>query len=795
LICSSLKTGIDMKNCFLFLLMFPFASKAQLTVEQIMRDPKWIGTSPSEISWSYDSKAINFKWNPEKNISDSAYKYDLVNNKIEKVAYINATLAEDISAGNYNAAKTKIAFIHNGDVYMLAILTKTIARITQTVAEESHAHFMLNDTIVAFQSGINIYAFNTANSSIQQLTHFENGTAPDKHEDLSEQQKWLNEEALQTSSVIKERNDKREARKKFLDSNKEVKPLRTICIGNKEIQNIIVSPDERFVTYNLYEKNSDDKTTIVPDYVTKSGYTEEIPSREKAGVPKGNFSFYVFDKLKDTVIKVSTDSIPFLKYTPEYLKFYPALAADSNVLARKVYVQTVLWNDDGSACIVDIFSVDNKDRWIMQLDAATGKLSLLDHQHDEAWIAGPGIAWIDAANIGWINSNSFYFQSEATGYSHLYAYNISSHQRSAITSGNYEIQKAILSNDRKNFYLITNEESPAKQNIYRINVDGSNKTKLTSFTGGYEMALSPDGKYLAYRYSYQNKPWELYLQETKPNANAVQLTNKAMSDSFKLYAWRDAKIFTFKARDGADVHARIYEPKPGTKNNAAVIFVHGAGYLQNVDYWWSYYFREMMFNNLLADKGYTVMDIDYRGSAGYGRDWRVGIYRYMGGKDLDDEVDAAHYLAQNFQIDSTRIGMYGGSYGGFMTLMALFTQPDVFKAGAALRPVTDWAHYDDGYTSAILNDPLTDSIAYAHSSPINFASGLKNHLLICHGMVDVNVHFQDVVRLTQRLIELGKDNWEIAPYPVEDHSFVEPSSWTDEYKRILRLFDENLLSK
>ena len=431
----------------------------------------------------------------------------------------------------------------------------------------------------------------------------------------------------------------------------------------------------------------------------------------------------------------------------------------------------------------------------MQLDAATAKLNLIDHQHDEAWIAGPGIAWLEPANIGWLNNNTIYFQSEATGYSHLYAYNINTHQRTAITSGDYEIQKAVLSNDKKYFYIITNEEDPAKQQIYRINTDGSNKVKLTALTGGYEMFLSPDEKYIAYRYSYQNKPWELYVQEVKANAKALQVTDKAMSDSFKLYPWRDTKIFTFKARDGAAVHARMYEPKAGTKNNAAVIFVHGAGYLQNVDYWWSYYFREMMFNNLLADKGYTVLDIDYRGSAGYGRDWRTGIYRYMGGKDLDDEVDAARYLVQNFRIDSTRIGMYGGSYGGFMTLMALFTQPDVFKAGAALRPVTDWSHYDHGYTSAILNEPFTDSIAYARSSPINFASGLKNHLLICHGMVDVNVHFQDAVRLTQRLIELGKDNWEIAPYPVEDHGFVEPSSWTDEYKRILKLFDENLLSK
>jgi dipeptidyl aminopeptidase/acylaminoacyl peptidase len=240
------------------------------------------------------------------------------------------------------------------------------------------------------------------------------------------------------------------------------------------------------------------------------------------------------------------------------------------------------------------------------------------------------------------------------------------------------------------------------------------------------------------------------------------------------------------------VYARIYEPAPGKKNKAAVLFVHGAGYLQNVTYSWSYYYHEFMFNNLLADMGYTVMDIDYRASAGYGRDWRTAIYRYMGGKDLDDEVDAAKFLVKEKGIDSTRIGMYGGSYGGFMTLMALFTQPTVFKAGAALRPVTDWSHYNDGYTGAILNRPADDSIAYQRSSPINFAAGLKNHLLICHGMVDVNVHYQDAVRLAQRLIELGKNNWELASYPVEDHGFVEPSSWTDEYKRILKLFEENL---
>jgi dipeptidyl aminopeptidase/acylaminoacyl peptidase len=136
--------------------------------------------------------------------------------------------------------------------------------------------------------------------------------------------------------------------------------------------------------------------------------------------------------------------------------------------------------------------------------------------------------------------------------------------------------------------------------------------------------------------------------------------------------------------------------------------------------------------------------------------------------------------------------LYGGSYGGFITLMALFTAGEHFGAGAALRPVTDWAHYNNGYTGRILNLPQNDTTAYRKSSPIFFAQGLQDPLLIAHGMVDVNVHYEDSVRLIQRLIELGKTNWELASYPVEDHGFVRPSSWTDEYRRIFELFEKSL---
>jgi dipeptidyl aminopeptidase/acylaminoacyl peptidase len=296
-------------------------------------------------------------------------------------------------------------------------------------------------------------------------------------------------------------------------------------------------------------------------------------------------------------------------------------------------------------------------------------------------------------------------------------------------------------------------------------------------------------------HSYSNKPPEVYLMPNTAGATARQVTTTPTAE-WRAFKWADPQIVTFKARDGVGVNARLYTPEMlGARRDPAapgVVFVHGAGYAQNAHRYWASYFREYMFHNLLAARGYVVLDVDYRASSGYGRDWRTAIYRHMGGKDLDDIVDGAKYLVSAQKVHPKRIGVYGGSYGGFITLMAMFTAPEVFAAGAALRPVTDWAHYNHGYTGSILNLPQDDPEAYRRSSPIYFAEGLKGALLICHGVVDTNVHFQDSVRLAQRLIELRKENWELASYPVENHGFEQETSWADEYKRILKLFETNL---
>jgi dipeptidyl aminopeptidase/acylaminoacyl peptidase len=448
------------------------------------------------------------------------------------------------------------------------------------------------------------------------------------------------------------------------------------------------------------------------------------------------------------------------------------------------------WSDDGKNAVLSARSVDNKDRWIMQLDMATGKTKILASIHDEAWVGGPG-----SFTLGWLPDNKrVYFQSERDGFSHLYTVSIDGGEPVQLTSGPFEVSDVRLSEDKTKFYFTSSEGSFFERHLYSMSFGGGTRTRLTSMAGNNQATVSPDQTKLAIVRSFANKPPELYVAPNKTGATESeikQITNSP-SDEWKSYKWIAPPIVSFKARDGATVYGRMYKPANYKKGGPAVLFVHGAGYLQNVHNWWSSYYREYMFHHFLMQKGYLVLDIDYRGSAGYGRDWRTGIYRHMGGKDLTDHVDAVDYLVNEHGVDPKRVGLYGGSYGGFITLMAMFTTPDVFAAGAALRPVTDWAHYNNGYTANILNLPQNDQEAYRKSSPIYHAAGLKGALLICHGMVDVNVHYQDSVRLAQKLIELRKENWELASYPAEDHGFEQPTSWADEYKRIFKLFETNL---
>ncbi|TSD64854.1 S9 family peptidase [Inquilinus sp. KBS0705] len=790
-----------MKKILTPLLLFVFAgASAQtmdvLTVEKIMRDPKWMGTSPSNIRWSDDSKKIYFNWNPDNAERDELFSITPANIKPQKISV--AEHRDMIpEGGKWNKKLTLKTYEKNGDIYLLNIINGQSTRLINTTDRESNPTFSGDESSIIFTSGNNLFAFKLNKGELTQLTNFVKAKSDAKKtEKDNEQAAYLKKQQLELFDIIKKNEKDRKldsAERSMLKAAK----LKEIVIGDKRLSGVQVSPDGRYITYRVNQRAEGEKEDIVADFVTESGYVEGLPNRSKVGGPQGSSESFIFDTKRDSVYKIVTTDLPGIKDIPEYVKDYPKRLEELKKLNadRKVDVTGPYWSDDGKYAIVNVDAQDNKDRWLMKLDAATGKLSLLDRQHDDAWIGGPGTgAWFANGSLGYTDNTHFYYQSEASGYSHLYLADLATGDKKQLTSGKWEVQTLHLSNDKTTFYFTANIEHPGVTHFYRIPVTGGAPVKITSMKGGNEIDLSPDEKWLAIRYSYSNKPWELYVQPNKPGAKAVQVTNSTTPE-FKSYPWREPEVISFKNRYGKDIYARLYLPKNPDPAKPAVVFVHGAGYLQNVHFWWSSYFREYMFNNMLTDNGYTVLDIDYTASSGYGRDIRTGIYRHMGGADLTDQVDGVKLLVDKYGVNPKHVGLYGGSYGGFITLMALFTQQDVFASGAALRSVTDWAHYNHGYTSNILNEPYNDEKAYRQSSPIYFADGLKGNLLMLHGMVDQNVNFQDIVRLTQRLIELHKQNWQLAPYPVEDHGFIQPSSWTDEYSRIYKLFETTLKGK
>ncbi len=763
-------------------------NQSQLTIDQIMQGDDFVGYLPTNIDWSENNKDIYFSWNPDKDTINSTYKVNINSRKIDKASFEQLKLKMSISDVSKDGKWS--VYDKEGDLFLRDNVSNTLKRLTNTNAYESNPQFSGNQKAIIFQESNNFYLWHLTDNTIEQLTDFNSGNErPEKP--LSEQDQWLLDDQLKYFNILEKRKGEDKAKTDRREQTKLERP-ETIYLGDKNIFGLNISPDLNYVTYRLYTP-SKSKNTVVPDYVTESGYTTDLNTRSKVGGPQNGFESWILNLKTGEHYQIKTDDIEGIKDKPSFLKEYADNVSDyvdTYENPRDVTISNPIFLDDGKA-FVNVTSSDNKDRWIMWLTLADGSLKIIDRQHDDAWIGGPGVGWFAESKMGWLSNETIWFMSEKTGYTHLYTANIKTGRKKTLTQGDFEILDVKLSNDKKTFYITSNKVSPHEHHFYHLPISGGKMTQITSKKGGHEVTMSPDEKQLAIRYSYSNKPWELYIMPNKAGAEMTQLTSSTTA-AFKSYKWMDPEIVNFTAKDGASVPATLYKPAIDKKNGAAVIFVHGAGYLQNVHYWWPSYFREYMFHNFLVDNGYTVLAIDFRASAGYGRDWRTGIYRHMGGKDLDDQVDGAKYLVNSQGIDKDRIGLYGGSYGGFITLMALFNAPDTFKSGAALRSVTDWAHYNHGYTANILNTPLEDPKAYQQSSPLYFAEGLKGNLLMLHGMIDTNVHFQDVVRLSQRLIELKKENWELAVFPLEGHGFVESSSWSDEYRRIYKLFEETL---
>jgi dipeptidyl aminopeptidase/acylaminoacyl peptidase len=830
------------------------APPAELTLEQIMADPDWIGNPPETPYWGNDGRAVYFERKRQGSPLRDLYRLRLDEREPRLVpdAERGATGAP---GGAISRDRRWKVYVHEGDVLLANLVTGAVRQLTRTADAKTDPKFMAGDDRVSFRVKEAVFIYDLHSGLISQPADLRLTKDPAEQEPAD----FLKREQLRLFSTLREDREHKQAERLRAEAAQRTDPTRPPLpwyLGDKiKIDDVSLSPSGDWLLLVTHPKDAKEgKKAVMTRFVTESGYADPEEQRPFVGTGSGvgqglilldlrrhlrhDLDLSVLPGIKDDPLKALREAAaaraqardaeerakardaaasagatppPAAAPAPAPPAAAPAAAttaaaersaadkAAADRLAapavRAVDVMDVAWTADGRRVAVELHAYDNKDRWIATVDLDGARLVPRHRETDSAWIN-----W-DHNTIGWMaDDQTLYLESEESGYNHFYALDARDGRIRQLTSGKFEVSSPEPSFDGRTLYYVANASHPGNYDVWRLDVGTGRSEQLTRLGGLTGFWPSLDERQLLIVHSSIARHDELYVQANRPGADARRLTD-TVSPAFQAQRWTMPDIVAIPSSHGAGViYSRLYlPPAPGTAaggahggKRPAVVFIHGAGYLQDAHYGWSYYFHEFMFHTLLTRRGWVVLDMDYRASAGYGRDWRTAIYRQMGHPELEDLADGIDWLVRNRDVDRARVGAYGGSYGGFLTLMALFRQPDLFAAGAALRPVTDWSDYNQDYTGAILNTPEIDPEAYERSSPIEFATGLARPLLICHGMVDDNVFFADSVRLVQRLIELGKQDFQIAPYPVESHAFTRPSSWLDEYRRIDRLLRANL---
>lgn len=772
---------------FLCSAFFSAACMAQtpISLDQAMAHPDWIGTPIESAWWSGDSASLFFRQKSLGSPVRDTFRMNPATGSSERLEGVKWSELQE-NGQVFDKNRQRALFIRNGDVFLTQAANASLLQITKTDTAESSPQFSADGNRVQFRRGNDWLSWH-ANSPIEPVLLLKPENDPVAVAKVSlataHELRLIATLARQKADAEALKQDQ-QARRTGEGSN----AVQPVYLGDKVvIESSSLSPNGRFALVITTEKGADPgREGKMPVYVNESGYDEFETVRTRVGRN---------DPLAQTLwlVDVGKRSAKILDFSQ-----LPGIQTDPLASMRKTQKLDPLkgnrpvrmdfpiaWSMDGSQVAVMIRAVDNKDRWLAGVDFGKGALTVRHRLTDPAWIN-----W-GFNEFGFLPDNRFWFLSEQSGYSQLYLGEGKSAQ--ALTSGKFEVSNVQWNAAGTKAFFVCNRQWPGDYEVCRVNADGSDLREVSALDGVEDYQLSPNDRQLAVRYSGSYLPPQLAVVDAQ-NGETRKLTDTRSAD-FKARTWIEPEYVQVPSKHGAGViWSKLYRPKDfvPSKKYPIALFVHGAGYLQNVSHRYPNYFREQMFHNLLVQQGYVVLDMDYRASEGYGRDWRTAIYRQMGHPELEDYLDGVDYMVATQQGDRNNVGIYGGSYGGFMSFMALFRAPETFKAGAALRPVTDWTSYNHEYTANILNTPELDPEAYKISSPIEYAQNLQGALLISHGMMDDNVFYQDSVRLSQRLIELKKSNWTLASYPLERHAYVQPESWYDQYRRIYELFEDNL---
>ncbi len=705
-----------------------------LTIERLFSDPRLEGITPREIKWAEDNAKFAFLWNSKGEKNLSLWIYDLKSKKLNEVVS-----EED--------------FVEPTEISKEEEERKTIMRKATTGITDFIWSPNSKKLLIPYHSDLFIYDL--------QLKILSRITKTDKAE--------LDPKFCGSSDKIVYMIDN----DLWLQDIKENQTIQLTKTGSKKILNGLSNyiALEELQRYSSYECSADGKAIayiqsdispirelIVPDYLPRF-----VDVRHQARPLAGG------------------------KNALEKIGIVPAKGGETtwvNIPCEEFYVLSIKWYDN--QLLLRILERNNKILHLYIFDRGSHSLKELLQEEDEKWV---NIANNFMSPVN--DSQGILWTSERNGFNHLYFFDLEKDRLKPLTHGNWEITQLHGMDKNKTIYFTATTVEPQQRHLFSQGFKSGRMERLTKKEGWHQITFSPDYNYYIDLFSDHQSPPQFSLSNLKKPEQDIKIID-TLNPELSKYELSEIEFLNIKSRDDEEIYCKVFKPDDlkEKKRYPAIIYVHGGGYAQSVRKQWRGIAH--LFHHYLAQElKYIVVDVDYRGSSGYGREYRTDVHLTLGKKDLEDVVDAIEYLKKLSYIDSENLGIWGWSYGGFLTNMAMLKTPDIFKAGAAVAPVNDWKNYDTQYTEERLSTPQEAPEAYENSSPITYAQNLKNHLLIIHGMGDDNVHFQDTVQLINKFIE-NKIDFDLMIYPEGKHGISKDTNRIHLFKKIVQHFERYL---
>jgi dipeptidyl-peptidase-4 len=579
------------------------------------------------------------------------------------------------------------------------------------------------------------------------------------------------------------------------------------------------SPDGKNIAFfrenNLFIKNLDTKeerqitfdgkkNQIIngaPDWV----YEEEFSfNKAYAWSPDGNKIAYM--KFDESRVKTFTLTFYNDLYPTLYNYKYPKAGEDNSIVTVQFYdlktqkttnadigpetdqyIPRIKWTEDASKlAIIRLNRLQNKVD-ILLSNAETGTSSVLFSESNKWFISNVNDTYINFLR----DKNHFVIASERDGYSHLYLYDMKGTLVKQLTSGKYDVNDFIgYTPESKTLYYSSSESSPLEKAVYSIKIDGSGKKLLTPLKGTNNAEFNSTFSYFINTCSDANTPPVVTLCDNKGKVLRTLEQNSELLSRIKEFNFNKKEFFQFQNPEGITLMGYMIKPAnyDSTKRYPLFMFVYGGPESQEVTNEWD---PSVPWLQLLSQKGYIVACVDNRGTDNRGEAFKKSTYMQLGKLETQDQISSARYLYKHYSIDSTKIGMFGWSFGGYMTSSCMTRSNGLFKVGVAVAPVTNWRYYDNIYTERFMRTPQENLKGYDDNSPINYASSLKGKFLLIHGSADDNVHLQNTMEFVEKLVQANKQ-FDLMIYPDKNHSIYGGNTRLQLYTKITSFITDNL---